>query len=333
MAQTTREVLRLLLVLVWSGVGIALIGIIQYAGHFVFYNRASIAHVEALGRGFRVNSLFWDPNMFSRFLIVVLLFCAALAAAVPAWRRRLAAAALVVAVANAFTLSRSGWAGLAAGLILFVYLWLGRRRGTLAAAGLAVLFVAVFGVLVVVRKTPLTHPHIFDYAWGIDHLTGGRYYLATAGLEMFRDHPLRGIGLGGFPLAYASYRDRHASPDLRESHTTPLTVIAEEGVPGAAAYLALLATYFVGVLGSGRRGQAAAGPPGGNEARAGPPGGAARREQGPDGLRRLQLVRAGLAAAVLATLVHSLVYNAWFEDPYVWVLLALSAAAASPTGE
>jgi putative inorganic carbon (HCO3(-)) transporter len=328
-ARTTQDLLRLLLVLVWSGVGMALIGIVQYAGHFVFYNRATIAHMDALGQGFRVNSLFWDPNMFSRFLVIVLLICAALAAAAPLWRRWLAAAALVVAVANVFTLSRSGWAGLGAGLIIFVYVWLGRRRGTLVTAGLVVVFVAVFGALIVVRKTPLTNPHIFDHPWGINHLTGGRYYLATAGVAMFGDHPLAGIGLGGFPLAFPKYQDRHAIPGLRESHTTPLTILAEEGIVGTIAYLALLIVYFGTALRSQRRGQTSPALLGSAGPRAGPSSVADPPDVDPDAARRLLLVRAGLAAAVLATVIHSLLYNAWFEDPYVWVLLAFSTAAAS----
>ncbi len=49
-------------------------------------------------------------------------------------------------------------------------------------------------------------------------------------------------------------------------------------------------------------------------------------EELPD--RRLYLIKAGLAAVVLAIFVDSLLYNAFFEDPYLWTMLALIAAAA-----
>jgi putative inorganic carbon (HCO3(-)) transporter len=362
-ARSVADVTRLFLTVIWSAVGFSLIGIAQYAGHFVFFNRASIEHAYKIGQGWRVNSLFWDPNMFSRFLIVALLICLTLALVTPARRRRLAAAAAVIAGANVLTLSRSGWIGLLIGLILFSYLWLGRRRGTYVTVAAVIVIGAGLGALFALRS-PWRHG-ILDHPWGINRLTGGRYYLAQGGIRMFEDHPLTGVGLGDFPLAYyPKYRDRHASKVLRDSHTTPITFLAEEGILGVLAYLAVLVTFFATALRADRRehqpeallaGAASrAGPPQGPAAAPAPfttslvvasdppdpPGGgvlnapagggtpAPDAEPTPSALarRRLRLVQAGLAAAVLATVVHSLVYNAWFEDPYLWLLLAVSVA-------
>jgi putative inorganic carbon (hco3(-)) transporter len=312
-ARTVADFRRLLLTIIWLGVGLAVIGIIQYSTRFVFFNRATILHQKALGQGFRVNSLFSDPNMFSRFLIMALLICAALALIERLWRRRLAGVAVLAAVANVFTLSRSGWVALAAGLVLLAYAWLGARKGTLVLAGLVVLTGAGLGVLFLVRGTPIRSATL-AHPWGINKITGGRYYLIQGGLLMFRAHP-QGVGVGDFPLVYPTYRDRHARAALTESHTTPVTVLAELGGAGLGLYFIVIFTAFSTALGRGPR---TLRPPAAAHA---PP-----EEELPD--HRLFLVKAGLAAVVLAILVHSLLYNAFFEDPYLWTMLALIAAAA-----
>jgi putative inorganic carbon (HCO3(-)) transporter len=303
---------RLLLTMIWLGVGLAVIGIIQYPTRLVFFNRATILHQKALGQGFRVNSLFADPNMFSRYLIMVLLICAALALVEPLWRRRLAGVAVLAAVANVFTLSRSGWVALAAGLVLLAYAWLGARKGTLVLACLVVLAGAGLGALSLVRGTPIRAATL-AHARGWNKITAGRYYLVEGGLLMFRAHP-QGVGLGNFPLAYPRYRNERARPSLTESHTTPVTVLAELGGAGLALFLIVLFTAFSTALGRGLR-----------KAHAPATAHAPPEEELPD--RRLYLVKADLAAVVLAMFVHSLLYNAFFEDPYMWTMLALIAAA------
>jgi O-antigen ligase len=77
-----------------------------------------------------------------------------------------------------------------------------------------------------------------------------------------------------------------------------VTVLAEEGLVGLAVYLALLATYF----------------------------GTALRAVAFVEDRRLRLLQAGFMAVVLAMIIHSLFYNAFFEDPYMWTIMAMSMA-------
>ncbi len=107
-----------------------------------------------------------------------------------------------------------------------------------------------------------------------------------------------GVGVGGFKRAYADLAHLHGrEPKAAASHTTPITVAAETGVPGLLLFLALvvvaLATAF------------------------------RRIRNGFDGNARL-----AFGLALTAILVHSLFYNALFEDPTFWGLLALAALAA-----
>jgi O-antigen ligase len=309
--RTAVDLRRLLLTMIWLGVALAVIAVIQYPTRLVFFNRATILHEKAMGQGFRVNALFADPNILSRYLIMVLLLCGALALVEPLWRRRLAAVAVLAAVANVFTLSRSGYVALAAGLILLAYAWLGARKGSIVLAAIVVLAGAALGALTLVRGTPI-RSQTLKTGRGWNKITAGRYYLVAGGLEMFRAHP-QGVGLGNFPLAYPKYKNRRARASLTESHTTPVTVMAELGGAGLGLYVIVLFTAFSTALGRGLRKvhspAAAHAPP---------------EEEQPD--HRLYLIKAGLAAVVLAMVVDSLLYNAFFEDPYLWTTLALIAA-------
>jgi O-antigen ligase len=372
---------RLLLTVLGSAVVMAVIAVVQFPTHWLIFNRGRLLEDFAEGKGFRVNALFWDPNMLSRFLIVALILSVVLMVAVPLWRRPLIATAFLLAGANLLTLSRSGWLALAAGLVVFGFAWLGRRRGVYTAGAAVLVLIAAGGLLVAARGVSVTRAKI-SKPWGINHMTGGRLYLAEAALKMTADHPVQGVGLGGFSAAYPQYRNRHAYKKLTESHTTPLTVMAELGIPGLLIYVWVLVAAFW--LSFRRRSLAAA--PGvtlaGTPPRAGPgvaslapsnaiggpvvvnaaataagavvpaaspgpreavssagrgeaagrpsDGDDRRRADGDDedDARRLFLVRAGFGSILAALVTHSLLYNAFFEDPYVWLVSGLVLAAA-----
>ncbi len=309
-ASDVRRLSRLLISFVGAGAVMALIGILQYPTHVAIVNRAGVAHALAIGQPFRASSLFWDPNIFGRFLALVMLvgtalfLTARLRGAAEGRRRAMwlaAAAVALAAIALAVTFSRSSLAGLLLGAVVLEMAWLGRRRGTIAVlVTVLVLAVGLAGL------TELRHPHNLrmklDTTKGLNKLTGGRVFLVKAGVRMFKRHPIEGVGLGGFPLAFPKYRTTHAaSLGLNDSHTTVVTVAAEQGLLGLAAFAGLLVTFFATTL--------------------------RKRRFGAD--RRLYLWQASLVACVLAIFVHSLTYNAFFEDPYVWVFMALASAVVT----
>ena len=85
------------------------------------------------------------------------------------------------------------------------------------------------------------------------------------------------------------------------SHTIPLTVAAEQGAIGLAAYLALMAAAFALVFDRLP----------------------ARLRSGPVGIA--EVAAAAVPAAFCALVLHTLVYAAFLEDPLTWTLLALAA--------
>ena len=103
-------------VLIALALAFAAVGFVEYATRRLLLNPKVIASNE-LEEYFRVNSLFFDPNIYGRFLALVMLGLAA----VLLWERRprtaaLAAAALAVLWGGLLlTLSQSSFAGAAGG--------------------------------------------------------------------------------------------------------------------------------------------------------------------------------------------------------------------------
>jgi O-antigen ligase len=301
---------RLLTTFVAAGAVLAVIGLIEVPTHLVIVNRAAAAHARALGQTFRANSLFFDPNVFGRFLALVVivgaaLYLAALLREPSAQRRRalrlIAIAAGLAAAALVATVSRSSVTGLLIGAVVLEMAWLGRRKGGVVALVTLLVLLAGVGGFTALRL-PQQLPSRVLSVKGLNRITSGRVYLIQAGGRMFVKHPLAGLGLASFPVAYPSFRGTPTeSLAVRDSHTTVMTVAAEQGLLGLAALAGLLVTFFATTL--------------------------HKRRFGAD--RRLYLWQAALVACVLSVFVHSMTYNAFFEDPYTWLFMALASAVAT----
>jgi hypothetical protein len=268
----------------------AVIGIVQYETRNIFWNpkvRVDNAYAPS-GWFYRVNSVFYDPSIYGRFLVVALLASLALVL-----RRRgdalwQTAVVLTVAITWAGLLpsfSQSSFVALIAAIVVAVIVVWGRASLLLVAVGAAVFVVAVVVSPAVRHKASLSH------------VTSGRSTLVSKGIRLAVHHPVAGVGVGGFRHAYAKLAHlRGKEPKAAASHTTPVTVAAETGLPGLLLFawlvLAALRTAF------GRLGE------------------------GFDGAARL-----ALGLALVAILVHSIFYNALFEDPTFWGLLALVVVA------
>ena len=281
-------VLLLLGELVLMGLIFAVVGVEQWITRDIFWNPKVLVG-NTYAPFFRVNSLFWDPSIYGRFLVVAML--AALVVAL--WTRSLrtvlvaAAAISVMAIGLLFSFSQSSFVALAVGvLVAAAFAWRGR----------ALLLVGVAVVIFVIAA--IASPNVLHHKGGLNRVTSGRSKLVTNGIKLAVHHPVIGVGVGGFKHAYA--RQQHLKskePKAAASHDTPITVAAETGLPG----LALLAWLFLaGALLAFRRVAA-------------------------DWYGQAALV---FGLIVVAIGVHSLFYNAFFEDPMVWGALGLAALAS-----
>lgn len=285
-------------VLVVQALVCAAVGFGQYATRELFFNDAVIRTNE-FHVYFRVNSLFWDPNIYGRYLALVI----TVVAAVLAWstERRtvwvLVAVAAVLWLAMVSTFSQSSFLALLAGLaVLLAIRWSLRAvaigGATLAVAALA--FLVLAGDLV---KLDLER---------LNPQTGGRANLVTGGVELFGERPVAGWGAGSFSQ---SFRDEVAGPNapVTESHTEPITIAAETGAIGLLLYLVLLISTFAALTAGFRSVM---------------PGlGGAPDLSDPD--RGPPVARAAVFAAYAALLVHTVSYAGYLDDPATWALLAI----------
>ena len=312
---------RLLTLILWvvgvEAVAFVLIGSVEYLTRELFWNDQVIRSNE-FHTYFRVNSVFWDPNIYGRYLALVIVI--AMAALLWARERRslalLAALVAVLWVGLAPTFSQSSFIALLAGLAVLAALrW--SMRWTLAAVALGAVG-AVLVVTLVGGSSTINFSRI-----NID--TSGRANLVSGGLHLFAQRPVQGYGSGSFQRAYREHVETDEVP-VSVSHTEPITVAAEQGIIGLAAYLALLTTALW-TMGSGLLRSRPAGP--------------VVEEAGPAVDPRSVLdppsptppageiaARAAVLAAFVALLVHTMAYAGFYEDPITWVLLAAGVSLA-----
>jgi len=267
-----------------------LVGSAEFLTRSLFWNDQIIRSNE-FHTYFRVNSVFWDPNVYGRYLALV----TTIATAAMLWARTrqafwlLTGLILVLWIGLVPTFSQSSFLALLAGLaVLAAIRW--SPRWTLAAVAVG-LIGAILVVLLVGGSGKLTWDRL-----NVD--LSGRGSLVSGGVDLFAEKPVQGYGSGSFQAAYREHRKNKDAP-VTVSHTEPVTVAAEQGLVGLLVYFALV-IVALGTLGKGLW---AADPP---EVTA----------------------RAAVLAAFVALLVHTLAYAGFFEDPITWVLLAVGASLA-----
>jgi O-antigen ligase len=238
----TRELLlRCLGVAVALAVLFAGVGFIEYSRKALFLNPKIVA-ANQYDNYFRVNSLFFDPNIYGRFLALVMIAVTT----VVLWRSRLrdvliGAALLAWLLAGLVTsFSQSSIAALLLGLaVLAAYRW--SVRLTLYVAG---------GLIALALAVALLAPTSWHLGLGgssgsTQNASNGRTKLIEGGLELWSERPLQGYGAGSFERQYERHSNTNAENATSASHTIPVTVAAEQGVVGLALYFALLIVAFL----------------------------------------------------------------------------------------
>ena len=129
--------------------------------------------------------------------------------------------------------------------------------------------------------------------------TSVRHYLIGAGLIMFVQHPIFGIGFGAFsqslmgPYAGLVPQGFHTTA----SHTSVVSVLAETGLVGLSIVLVFAVSFVRSTVNASRRSAL---------------------------LRTLSLAP---ALAILVIVLESQFSNRLFDEPYLWLFLGLAFAA------
>ena len=321
----TRELLaRCVGVAVALAVLFAGVGFVEYYRKSLFLNPKVVA-ADQYANYFRVNSVFFDPSIYGRFLALVMIavMTAVLAGAASGdspgaasehspgvapehspvadgRRRRIAfggaggtlggAAVLGWLLAGLVTsFSQSSIAALLLGLaVLGGWCW-GVRPAVYLSAGVLALALAF-----VLLAPASLHFGLKGSGGSAANATSGRTTLIDGGLELFAKRPLEGYGSGSFETEYKRHSHADAENATSASHTIPITVAAEQGIVGLAVYAALLVVAFAVLFRAAGRA---------------PP-------------------RVAIAACFAALVLHTWTYADFLEDPFTWTLLAVGVAFA-----
>jgi putative inorganic carbon (hco3(-)) transporter len=202
----------------------------------------------------RAYGTFGQPNPFAGYLNLTLPILVGVALFAPSRHLRGATwfATAAMAVVMITTLSRGAWLGFAVALLVIglvasrrvaVWIWV------MLLAVAIVILAAVFGII------PFGITERVLSAFGLagislDNVTGENFSAVQrlafwqAGLNMFENNPVLGVGIGNYMEAYPQYAAQGWETVLGHAHDYYLNAAAETGVVGLAAYIALLIAAF-----------------------------------------------------------------------------------------
>ncbi len=281
---------RLGYTLIAVGTVLGLVAIVEYLTGWFFFNATSAVIINR-----RANTTFADPNIFARFLVITFLFSVAELERRTSWLSRLIplVAILLQGAGLGITGSRGGILALGVASIIFVIL-IPRRKLTLSAMVLMILAIIAAAVL-----NPAIMARIESLRTGLLSASGGiREYLWRSGIAMVRDHPVVGIGVGAFGVAFTTiypYFNPYSTFYVSLSHTAVLTVLAETGIIGFTVLYFLFGKTLQRGWDISRT---------------------IRHE-------RLRFLNASIVAGVIAIFVSAQGEGRLYEEPLLWILWAM----------
>jgi O-Antigen ligase len=209
----------------------ALVGLWQAATHELFFYAPNLAVSNANTDYFRVTSLFGDPSLYGRHVVLGIAVALSLLAA-RRWKPWPLIALIVVMWAGLlFSYSQSSMAALLI-VTLALALVTGDRRVRRAVGMLALVAALAAAGYAALKLT--------EGKESLNRFTSDRTERVEDTLAVIEADPVLGVGIGGQPRASRELANSDQPTASFVSHTTPLTVAAELGVIGLALYAWLL---------------------------------------------------------------------------------------------
>ena len=281
---------------VFSAAALAIVGVYQQITGTFFWNEGLGLFGER-----RINTTFADPNHFARFLLEGIVVAIALWYFVERrarWLLLMPAIALSL-LTLAFTGSRGAWVvGIVALPVMILALPIERRaQGRMLGFGAATLLLAA---LAIAAFSPFFTKRLNTFTFGAE-ASGARPYLVDAGLHMFADHPVTGVGAGGYQSSfendYLDFKDPKIKANVTISHTSLVTLLAELGIIGLAALAFVVARWMLYL-----------------------------REIMPGAPREMRSALAACAVISAIIFFGSQTEGRFLEDPYLWFAAGLVVA-------
>jgi O-antigen ligase len=323
----SQHTLRLAL---WSvlaaGAFLAAVTVFQYVTKtfdrpFFGFSPLDIAYASGQSTAPRANGPVNDPNYYAQLLLPALAFGLVLALRERRPLLRLLAASMAATVMFAITLTASRGGALALGAMIAVMMALGFFRPAQLIGAVALLAtVLALNPSYLQRLTTTSLSGIAaptGSTVAADTAERARLTENLAAAQVFADHPLFGVGPGGFPLYYQEYAGRigiqvhnrqrtganAGEAPQRAAHNIALGLAADLGVVGLGLFLIVMWLAFRGLLRARRRWLS---------------------EHRPE--------LADIAGALVVALVGYLAAGAFLSlafERYLWLLLAMAGAAVA----
>jgi O-antigen ligase len=249
--RTPRDVRRLLWAVAAASVALGWLWITQFA--------------SGVDRRFNTAG---DPNFFAAFQIIAVPLILVLLTSEKSLGRRMVLYASIAIVADSIisTLSRGGLIVLAV-IVVLITLTPSRFFFRSSREKLAFLTAALVGLALVAPFAAGALSHRFEVGLSSPNVAGGRSDLWAAALHGYRQHPLTGIGLGGFKAtSFQLLRTTsgvnlisHARFAAREGefvHNAYLGSLVELGPAGLALFVGILLATAGALRNSARRARA-----------------------------------------------------------------------------
>ena len=190
----------------------------------------------------RITAGFVSASMLCNYLNVGLIL--ALLALRKGWIPRMTAILLVlaIAIAAAFTIS-IGLGGLA--LAVGIWIWLERdlsrpTRQLAFTLGCSISLLFLVAAFIALATYPGAQAFLTIPAIHLDLMPSARVLVWADALRTFLSHPITGVGVG-MPVASVIFTNTDGSQSLlTDAHNSFLSVAAQEGIVGLAAFAALL---------------------------------------------------------------------------------------------
>jgi len=269
---------------------------------------------------FRITSVFQDPNHLANFLVTCLLVCFPFLFAwkATAQHRLLTFAALALVVIGIyFTFSAGGWISLGVGL---AFLWLlssskakARAISVIVLVSLMVLLLSAYGIIsldnIIPEDLQAKFTALRGVTGGLSELEqgslGARAHLIHSMLDMFRQNPLFGTGMGSFQVLilkseYLITLNIPSKPGLVQNypHNSYMFILAELGIVGMLLLgIAISSVIVIGVRNIRRTKDS-----------------------------RLRYLQMGTLAAIFANLVFLFTYGTIMYNLNFWLTMGLTLA-------
>ena len=246
--RTRKQIWTLVVVICLAGISQALYG---YAQNFLNLG----PHSFIRDGGLRVYGTFDQPNPYAGYINMSLPIVISLTLLGRNWATRIlaATAAFLLGAAEYLTKSNGGEIAITVAVLFILVVGFPQLRKLAAICGVGVL-VLIAALIAGVIPQRLTHPILsklglvaisFASPSAQDYSTAERLAHWIAGINMFLDHPLTGVGIGNYGVAYAPYHVTIFVNSLDHAHNYYINISAETGIIGLTTFLLLLLAIFV----------------------------------------------------------------------------------------